>query len=325
MRKNLNTEHIEGRIYQKDELVLKVTGPTSKKPGTEYISGNLHIAVDEEGLNVVPVHFTYVTACWGNTDKPNKAFPLLKKIIEEGKTWVADGKDNATKIKIDGSLALNEFYNAEDTFVSTKINEGSFVELVSELCVEEDRNKFTTDMIIVKVNHVEANPEKHIDEDYTTVDGVAFDYRGAALPVQFTVTNPQGMKYFEDLEVSGAEPIYTKVWGRINCKTSTTVITEEAAFGEAAVRTSERKSKTWEITGTAKVPYEYDDEKTITKDEFTKALQDREVYKADIKKRADEYKAQKAATTENNFAAAVTAKPSGATAAGSNIDAMLGF
>lgn len=323
MRSNVNTVHFEGRIYQKNELTLKVTGPDSKKPGTEYISGNLHIAVDEEGLNVIPVHFSYVTACWGNTTKPNKAFPLLKKIIEEGKTWVSDGKDNATKVKIDGAIDLNEFFNAEDNFVSSKVNEGSFIEIVNELCPEENRNKFTTDMIIVRIGHVDANAEKHIEEAYTTVNGVIFNYRGSILPVEFTVTNEQGMKYFEDLEVTGAEPLYTKVWGRVNCNTSTVTITEDAAFGEAAVRTYERKSKTWEITGTSRVPYEFDDEKTITKEEFTKALQDREVYKADMKKKSDDFKAKRASSTENNFGA-VTAKPSaeGAASAGANIDAL---
>ena len=54
MRKIVNREHIEGILFQHD-LELKVTGETSKNPGTQYIAGNIEIAVDEEGLNVIPV------------------------------------------------------------------------------------------------------------------------------------------------------------------------------------------------------------------------------------------------------------------------------
>ena len=163
MRKNVNTEHIEGRVYQ-HELVLKESGPQSKNPGTIYIAGTLDVAVDEEGLNIIPVHFTYVTEIY-KSGKTNATFGELRKIIEGGKTWIADGKDEATKIKIDASIALNDFYNQEDVFVSTKVNEGSFVTIVNELCPENERNTFSTDMVITGVSRVEADKERHIDAD----------------------------------------------------------------------------------------------------------------------------------------------------------------
>lgn len=309
MRKNINVEHIEGRIYQHD-LAIKESGPASKNPGTVYIAGNLDVAVDEEGLNVITLHFTYVTETYAKSGKTNATFGELKKIIEGGKTWVADGKDDATKVKVDASLALNDFYGQDDQLISAKVNEGSFVTIVSELCPENERNTFTADMVITNVDHVDADPERHIDADYTVLRGAIFNFRNEVLPVDFTVRNPAGMKYFEDLGVTGAEPLYTKVWGRVNCMTSTTVVNEESAFGESAVKTYERKSKSWDVTGTAKVAYEFGDEQVMTAAELTKAMQDRQVYLADVKKRADEYKAQKA-TSGNaipSAAAATTAK-----------------
>jgi len=39
-----------------------VTGPNSAHPGTTFISGEIEIATDEAMTNIVPVHFTYVTA-----------------------------------------------------------------------------------------------------------------------------------------------------------------------------------------------------------------------------------------------------------------------
>ena len=103
-----------------------------------------------------------------------------------------------------------------------------------------------------------------------------------------------------------SEPVYTKVWGRINCETKTTIVEEESAFGEAAVKKYERKTKEWVITGTAKVPYEFGDEEILTGEELTKAMQAREVMLADIKKRSEEYKAQKAAGNTNSTSKAQT-------------------
>ena len=121
MKKMINSVHFEGYLYQHD-LVKKVTGPTSKAPGTEYISGNIEIVVDEDGLNVVPVHFTYVTekTAKGGT---NATFTTLSKIIDGGKTWIADGKDSAVKVKVDTSIALNDFYtdnNGQVELISPK-------------------------------------------------------------------------------------------------------------------------------------------------------------------------------------------------------------
>ncbi len=291
-----NREKIEGRVYQFDLSIKTVQNESSKNYGTEFISGNLEVAVDEDILNVIPVHFTYVVEQTKN-GKKNATYTALKKIIEEGKTIIADGKDEATKVRIDTALGLNEFYTQDDQLVSVKTNEGGFVTIINELGPVEERNTFATDIIITNVSRVEADEEKNIKEDYAIVKGAIFDFRGALLPVDFVVRNPQGLNYFEDLGASGSNPIYTKVWGKINCETITRVVEEESAFGEAAVRTYERKTKEWVITGSSRVPYEFGDEEVLTSEELTKLMQDRELMLADLKKRNDEYKAQKASQT----------------------------
>lgn len=291
-----NREKIEGRVYQFDLSIKTVQNESSKNYGTEFISGNLEVAVDEDILNVIPIHFTYVVEQTKN-GKKNATYTALKKIIEEGKTIIADGKDEATKVRIDTALGLNEFYTQDDQLVSVKTNEGGFVTIINELGPVEERNTFATDIIITNVSRVEADEEKNIKEDYAIVKGAIFDFRGALLPIDFVVRNPQGLNYFEDLGASGSNPIYTKVWGKINCETITRVVEEESAFGEAAVRTYERKTKEWVITGSSRVPYEFGDEEVLTSEELTKLMQDRELMLADLKKRNDEYKAQKASQT----------------------------
>ena len=80
MRNVINRSHIEGILYEHN-LEMKVSGPNTKAPGTEFINGTISIATDEAGINIVPIHFTYVTA---TTSKGgvNATFTTLKNIID---------------------------------------------------------------------------------------------------------------------------------------------------------------------------------------------------------------------------------------------------
>ena len=306
MRKIVNREHIEGILFQHDLELKTVQNETSANYGKEFIAGNVEIAVDEEGLNVIPVHFTYVTEVT-NSGKKSPTFTALKRIIDEDKSIVSVGKDEAFKIKIDTALSVNDFYSNDNQLVSVKVNEGGFISIVNNLCDEKERNTWEADMVITGCNIIEADPEKNIDADYMQVKGAIFNFRNELLPIEFILRNKDGFKHFEDMDASPAEPTFTKVWGRINCLTKTTTVEEETAFGEAAVRTYERKVKEWEITGTPKViSYDFGGE-DLTVEELTKAMQDRELKLADIKKRSDEYKAQKA--SNNTVAKNTTVGP----------------
>jgi hypothetical protein len=308
MRKAINTEKIEGYVYQHNLSIKTVQNQASSNYGKNFISGNLEVAVDEAGLNVIPVHFTYVTEENASGNK-NITYENLKRIIEDNKTWISVGKDAAQKVRINTAIALNDFYNRNDELVSTKTNEGGFVTLVTELGKEDERNLFTADMVVTSVRTVEADPEKNIDKDYDIIKGAIFNFRNDLLPVEFTVKDSDGMSYFEGLGASNSEPVYTKVWGRIECRTIVNTITEESAFGEGSVRTFERKTKEWTITGTAKVPYDFGDESVLTPAELAKAAQDREIMLADTKKRSEEYRADHTASAPAT--ASVVAAPGG--------------
>jgi len=305
MRKTINKEHIEGILFQHDLQLKTVQNSTSANYGKEFIAGNVEVAVDEDCLNVIPVHFTYVTEVT-NSGKKSPTFTALKRIIDEDKSIVSVGKDEAFKIRIDTALALNDFYSNDDQLVSVKTNEGGFISIVNSLCEEKERNTWTADMVITGYTTIEADPERNIDEDYMQIKGAIFNFRNELLPVEFALRIKDGFKFFEEMDPTSAQPVFTKVWGRINCLTKTTTVEEKTAFGEAAIRTYERKVKEWEITGTPEVvSYDFGGE-DLTSEELVKAMQDRELKLADIKKRSDEYKAQKASATP---AATVGPKP----------------
>ena len=292
MKKKIwNEERIEGRIYQHN-LQLKVTGDTSKHPGTEFISGTLDVATDEDGLNVISTHYTYVTEMTAS-GKKNVTFGVLKSIIEGAKTWLANDKESALKVRLTPSLALNDFYLEDGELVSAKRNEGGFVNLVTTLSEENARNTFHCDMLITSVRRVEADEENNIDADYLVIKGAVFNFRGDILPMEFVCRDEDGMRYFESLDAAPANPIFTEVRGHIIATTVEKEIKEESAFGSALVKKVPRNIKEWRIDWSRPVEYAFGEEDTITVEEIQKALQDREVYLAELKKRTDDYRASR--------------------------------
>ena len=292
MKKNMiNSVHIEGVLYS-HSLEAKVTGDNSKNPGTPYIAGTIDVATDNEQVNIVSVHFTYVTPAYGS-GKSNPNYGILSDIIS-GKTKNVTEHGEGAKMRIDSAIALNEFYsdrNGEEELVSVKRNEGGFIHLVNKIDDDEKkRNTFTTDMVITGVTHVDADDERNLPEK-VTVRGCIFDFRNALLPVEFSATSQGAMNYFEGLGASNKEPVFTKVWGREVATTITRTITEESAFGEPMVREVNSTRRDFVITGALTEPYAWDDETTITAAELTKAMTDRQTYLAAMKQRQDEYRA----------------------------------
>lgn len=289
MRANINQEIISGRIYDQNLAIKTVQNQKSENYGKEFIQGSIDVATDEAGLNVLTVHYTYITEFTKN-NKQDSRFINLKKIMNEDKTWLKVGKDEATKVKLTPAAALNDFYpQGGDQLVSSPRNEGGFINIVNELEPEGiNRQKFTFDAVITGVTLVEANPETNTEE-YAKINAAIFNFRNAILPFPLIAKSKAAINYFMGLEASPTEPVYTQVWGEI---VSTTVKVEkvvESAFGEPSVDISERSRKEWVVTGAKPEPYIFNDESTITIKDIEKALADRNIYLEEVKARAKEY------------------------------------
>lgn len=294
-KKFINNTHVEGTLYQHD-LELKVSGENSKNPGTEYITGNVEIATDDAGVNIVPVHFTYVTAVTSK-GKTNDAFNTLKNIINGTyKSIMTDGAEAATKFRIDSAIGLNEFYSdrsGKEELISVKRNEGGFIHNVATINEDEkNRNTFDCDMIITSVIHKEADEEKNTPEK-GIVKGAIFNFRGELLPIELSVLHPNAIAYFEDLGASASNPVFTRVKGIQVSESITRTVTEESAFGEPSIREFKSTRKDFVITWAAKEEYVWDDESTILASELKEAMAAREIALAELKKRNDDYKASK--------------------------------
>ena len=295
----INQTHIEGVLYE-HALEAKVSGENSKNPGTPFITGTISIATDDAMTNIVPVHFTYVTATFGS-GKPNDTYTTLNNIVNGTfGTYMKDGADKAVKLRVDSAIGLNEFFtdrNGKEELVSAKRNEGGFVHKVDAIDEDEKvRNTFKVDMLINCVTRIDADEEKNLPEK-VVVKGAIFDFRKSLLPVEFSATNPNAMNYFEGLGATQKEPVFTCVWGRQVSEVIVRQIRTESAFGEDEVREVKNTRRDFVITGAAKDPYVWDDESSITAAELNEAIQKREVDLAAMKKRQDEYKASRGKAT----------------------------
>ena len=310
----LNQTHIEGLVYDHQLVKKQVTNKDYKNFGVEFISGILQVATDfvmdeagtltGKGMNVVPIHFTYVTATTAKGNN-NATYQALAKIMDEEKTIVKVGAANAFKVRCDSAIDLNEWFTklTDEKPNSIVRNEGGFVHIVNTISeIEKDHNTFKTDMLITAVKDVEGDPDKGT-KDYVTVKGAIFNFRKALLPVEFVARSKGAITYFQNLDASNKQPVFTCVWGRQLSQTIKTETVTESAFDEDEVRTTTRTVREFCITGASKEPYEWDSEDTITADELSQAMSDRELALATIKKRQEEYQKSKNAGSGSASAA----------------------
>lgn len=297
MKKMRNICNISGLLYEHD-LQKKVTGEKSKNPGTEFITGTVSIATDNACLNIIPIHFTYVTATT-KQGKPNTTFTTLSNIINDAYPMVmTQGKDSAVKVRVNSSIGLNEFYtdrNGKEELVSAKRNEGGFIH-IDNTPLDPDENKrceFDCDILITNVRHVDADPERETPEKAIVKGALFNDYNKTLMPIEFSVLNPGAIAYFEGLEASSKNPTFTNVKGiQVNTSVERKVV-EKGAFGDS-VKTVKSSNKDWVINWAKVEPYEWDDESTLTAVEVNEAVKNREVMLATMKQRNEEYKASKA-------------------------------
>ena len=309
MKKMINKVHIEGWVYD-HKLTSKVAGEKAKNPGVTFINGTVDVATDDNCLNIVTIHYSYVTPVT-KKNKPNATFNALNAILTDNKTVVKVGKENAVKVRADTSIGLNEFYSdrsGKEELVSAKRNEGGFIHIITDALSEKDtdRNNWEADTVVTKVREIEADPERNLPAK-VVISGYMFDFKNALLPIDVVAYKESAQNYFLGLEASESNPTFIKLKGQQVSQVIIRSVTEESAFGdEPDVKEFKNTVREFVVTS-ALPPYEWDSEESITAQEMKEALASREITKAEIKQRQDEYnasrstKAPAAAATEGEY------------------------
>ena len=289
-----NAVEVQGYIFnfgnsEREMLKECISGPNATHPGTQYIRGTLNVATDDEASNVVTIWFQYVPKVWpaknGKPERENPTYAELARLIDTAKTFESDGAA-ATKVRVSGNLDVNDFYTREGELASPKRIRGSFVHVLNGPI---SPNPATFDIECILSNAI----TKEVDggEDYLTLKGYTFDFRNAILPFDVNVRIPAAITYFENQDISNANPLVTNIKGNIVSAIVKQEEEVESAFGDPIVNITTRSVRTWDVTWAAKEPMEWDDESSITKAELQKVLQEREDMLAAEKKRQDEWKA----------------------------------
>lgn len=291
--KFINSTTITGYLYS-HKLEKKVSGPKSKTPGTPFISGTISIATDESITNVVDIHYTYVTQTTANGKADSRWNDLSKIIDGVYKNVMEAGKENATMLSVNSAIGLNEFYSdrsGKEELVCAKRNEGGFISVVTTLPENElQRATFAADCVVTNVRRMEANEDRGTPEK-VVIKGCIFDFRKTLLPVEFSVLNPDAMNYFEGLEVSDSNPaFFSNMRGYQVSQVTVRKIEETSPWNTVSIKEVPSTHKDYVVEMCT--PDMWDDESTITATEMQELIAQREIHKAEIKKRNDEYKAQ---------------------------------
>ena len=297
MRKTKNSATIIGRIYD-HKLVEKTVQKQGANFGKPFIRGSIDIVTDDEGLNVVTVNYTYESTYY-SSGKKNRTYDALKSIIDgQAKKVVDVGFDNATIVKCDTGIEINDFCVENKTtkeieMVSAKRLGGGFLTVIGKDKVPpaiNKRNIFDCDMLITDAQLIVA--EEDGAEDYLRIKGTVFNFAGAIIPVEFICRDKNGIKYFESLDASAENPTFTEVWGNVNSQTIVEKKEEESAFGETLVTERTKSVKEYVVVGAKPDTYEIGED--ITTEEFKTKVADREAHLAEVRANFEEYQKSQA-------------------------------
>lgn len=278
-----NKVSIRGWIwdYKLDE---RKTSSTANTPDMDFISGWTDIATDEDGLNIVRVSWGFLgTRRTYKNGKNNDTYDCLAQLMG-GSSWKSDGKENAPRVRIDGSIETNDWVTRDGELVSPKQVTGQFCHMLTATEQTTPCAKFSADMLAQNA----VMRESQSGDEYMELKGFVFGWGDNIFPVTFSVPGEAGQKFFEDCEVTPSEPYFGKVWGEIYSSVQhieREVDDSQVGFGAVDVTESTRTLRTWDVEG-ANINLGLSAE-TVEQSDLERMVAHREERLADVKARAE--------------------------------------
>lgn len=247
LRQGSNEAKLVGLVYDTSKLEVKEFN--DKKTGKSYnaISGDIAIKV-EDNIYYASVFQKEFNEKDGKKTE-NKGYKAWTTVIEEYKTVVRDGEENADKVALNNArLTKNEYGTADGTLVSnTRVN-ANFITRVNA-------DNFTPEATFVLELYVTGQRKETVkDEDGDEVEtgnlfvtGYSPDYNGNVLPFEIYVEGDDKVDYVESNYVKGST---VKVHGDIIQKKET--ITKEVkatGFGKPKVDTYTKSTTLYSVEG----------------------------------------------------------------------------
>lgn len=260
--KSYNNVDMKGRLYSYN-LEEKDTDK-----GTA-IAGEVTLQVDEDGTQATARFYANPTYKSG---KANRTYGVLEDMMAGNFKTVVDDGDEADWFGISGSIDVSYFpprdggaKEIEDLVRSQKIR-GSFLNANND---HKYQNKWKIDMLICRIDDVEADEEKGFPHMVRVSGYLVDDYNERVMGVQFQARKEAAMNYILGLTASWENPYYVSIWGELLRVTRT--IVRKNAFGED--EHDNYDSTVWAITGMSPDAYVFGDESAMTVDQY-KELRD---------------------------------------------------
>lgn len=226
----------------------------------EAITGTITLEVDDKGTLVTIRMFARP---FYNNGKVNRTYDVLSNIMDGEYHTVSHDNDSADWLAVTGSIDVS-YYPAKNgggdeeygLSRSTQIR-GAFI---NDNRKKEYRNRWTLDLLIAKVDEIEADPEKNLARMARVRGYFIDDYAKRVNEVVFDVRKPKAIDYLLTLPVSYDAPYFCSCWGER--KIVKRVVTKKNVFDEDEIIEFENQS--WELTGMSPDAYEFGDESAIS-------------------------------------------------------------
>lgn len=286
MRQTVNNAKVIGKLYS-----MNLEQKTSSQ-GKPYVTGRISIATDSSCVNVVTINFGYV-GTHNSKGAENRNFKALLNLKATGRAASDVGYDNATCLSVSSiSLSNNEYYSnrtGEWELVEMQRLDGafSFINEITndrlEKTPEDSRATFESDMLFTNFKRVDPTSQEEIP--YGVLKGYGFTFGGVLIPLELTIEDPNGLRYFEMQQISEATPMFTNVWGQLKNATKVTKKVTNSAFGVQKVDVSTKYEDKWLVVGAAQNRYTAVD---LSPEEIKTKISEREVSLATKKNSAVE-------------------------------------
>ena len=291
-----NVVEIEGILSEID-----IQYGSFKKNGADVksIGGVIKVRVNQEINKVpteleVPVHL--FASQYTNAGAVNPAFTSIEKVMNTYTSIAASDIDSADRVRLKGSIQMNEYYGQDGKLKSFPRISASFVSKINK---EDCKPDASFSVILFVGNKGFETDADGVETNKYKVTGIIPQYGGKADVVPFIAVNKGVIDGISNYWNTGDT---VKASGKLNFTSKTEVQTIEVDFGEPQQKTRTISVSELIITGGSQSPLEGDF--AINGDDIQAALEERKTRLATLKDKASGKAAPaKTAPTASSFAA----------------------
>lgn len=261
LRELKNEVEIIGTLKSKEFEVR-----TSKRTGKEFITGKLVVLVEEnDKIHEIPVSAFAMTT--------SKLYKGILTVSNEYKSIEEVGKENATRLKVTGSLTLNEYQNKEGNLVQFNEVQGIFYNRIEDQTIQDQA---ILDMEVVIDGFEDIMDSDQLPTGAKKVKGFSVGWNNSIIELVKAEVSEELAEPMENLYSPGST-------GRLTFKINNYVeieeqVVEQPSHGFGSTQTVEKVSKNYtnniEIIG-GDVPFL--GTKEYTPEEIEKAKQVRQL------------------------------------------------